>query len=90
MYAARHSQQHQNTECCTTMHLWHVYVTGNSKLTAAALKQELGSTKSNKKLKTMRVSLLLCLFAKLRKATITFVVSVHKELGSHWTDFNEI
>jgi len=35
------------------------------------------------------------MFAKLRKATINFVMSVrpsvHKEqLGSHWTDFHEI
>jgi hypothetical protein len=30
-------------------------------------------------------------FAKLRRATISFVVSVRKEqLGSHWTDFHEI
>jgi hypothetical protein len=30
-------------------------------------------------------------FAKLRKATISFVMSVRMEqLESHWTDFNEI
>jgi hypothetical protein len=34
-------------------------------------------------------------FAKLRKASISFVMSVHpsvrmKQLGSHWTDFHEI
>jgi len=34
-------------------------------------------------------------FAKLRRATISFVVSVHlsvrmEELGSHWMDFHEI
>jgi len=30
-------------------------------------------------------------FAKLRKATISFVMSVRMEqLGSHWTDFHEI
>ena len=27
---------------------------------------------------------------KLRKATVGFVMSVHMELGSHWTDFHEI
>jgi hypothetical protein len=27
--------------------------------------------------------------AKLRKAIISFVVSVRMELGSHWTDFHE-
>jgi hypothetical protein len=34
-------------------------------------------------------------FAKLRKATISFVISVRlpvrmEQLGSHWTDFHEI
>jgi len=29
-------------------------------------------------------------FAKLRKATISFLVSVRMELGSHSTDFHEI
>ena len=34
-------------------------------------------------------------FAKLRKATISFVMSVHQsvrieQLGFHWTDFHEI
>ena len=30
-------------------------------------------------------------FAKLRKATISFVMSVRTDqLGSHWTDFHEI
>jgi hypothetical protein len=37
----------------------------------------------------------LGVFSKLRKATISFVMSVRpsvrmKQLGSHWTDFNEI
>jgi hypothetical protein len=39
--------------------------------------------------------LFLGAFAKLRKATISFVMSVclsdrMEELGSHWTDFQEI
>jgi hypothetical protein len=29
-------------------------------------------------------------FTKLRKATISHVVSVRMELGSHWTDFDKI
>jgi hypothetical protein len=30
-------------------------------------------------------------FAKLRKATVSFVMSVRMEqLGSHWTDFYEV
>jgi hypothetical protein len=30
-------------------------------------------------------------FAKLRKATVSFVMSVQmKQLGFHWTDFHEI
>ena len=38
---------------------------------------------------------LLGVFAKLRKATISFVMSVRpsvpkEQLGSHWTDFHEI
>ena len=33
----------------------------------------------------------LGMFAKLQKATISFITSVRMEqLGSHWTDFNEI
>jgi len=37
----------------------------------------------------------LGVFAKLRKATISFVMSVRpsvcmEQLGSHWTDFDEI
>jgi hypothetical protein len=34
---------------------------------------------------------LLGAFAKFRKATVSFVVSVRPEkLGSHWADFHEI
>jgi hypothetical protein len=29
-------------------------------------------------------------FAKLQKATISFIFSVSLQLGSHWTDFHEI
>jgi hypothetical protein len=40
-------------------------------------------------------SSILGAFAKLRKATISFVLSVRpsvrmEQLGSHWTDFHEI
>jgi hypothetical protein len=42
----------------------------------------------------MDVSAFLGAFAKLRKATISFFVSVRlnvrMELGSHWADFHEI
>jgi len=43
----------------------------------------------------MYVSQLLGSFAKLRKATISFVMSVRpivrmEQLGSHWMDFHEI
>ena len=35
--------------------------------------------------------LLLGAFVELRKATVSFVISVRMEqLGSHWTDFYEI
>jgi hypothetical protein len=42
-----------------------------------------------------RVARLLGAFAKLRKATISFVMSVRpsarmEQLGSHWIDFHEI
>ena len=42
-----------------------------------------------------KLGLLLGAFAELRKATISFVMSVRSsvlvgKLGSHWTDFHEI
>jgi len=33
---------------------------------------------------------ILDVLAKLQKATISFVMSVRLQLGSHWTDFHEI
>ena len=54
---------------------------------------------ANPKIRVRRYNQLLGAFAKLRKATISFVMSarlsdwpaVHMEqLGSHWTDFREI
>ena len=39
----------------------------------------------------VRLPLFLGVFAELTKSTVSFIMSVRVEqLGSHWTDFNEI
>jgi hypothetical protein len=67
--------------------VWHPVVVSNMK--AVVLFNSVDTTLLVNK------CLLLCMFAKLRKATVSFDISVlpsvcMEQLSSHWTDFHEI